>query len=202
MLARRLVVFSLCAAMLVASLGALPVWVILPTRITALKWSVGTEWWPCRDHACGCMSPQACRTACRCFKPRRPSPAKAEVQSPCCSASAADDSSELLGPIDESAGPGGPTAAASTDSADRAHGRSPETNAAGRLEFRSARCSGQSTAFALAKGFDWLIDRPVADMRPLAYWVHVPVTFRRPPTPALEPAPPPPRDRHPAFHRA
>lgn len=43
------------------------------------------EWFPCRNHGCGCVSAEMCRNHCCCFKPEKPKPAPpTKPPRPCC----------------------------------------------------------------------------------------------------------------------
>ncbi len=57
----RLTALLTALVMLVASVG-------IPAPAPVVR--KPGPYFPCRDHACGCLTPEMCRTACCCFKPR------------------------------------------------------------------------------------------------------------------------------------
>lgn len=62
-LIRHIPVFALIVAMVVASSG-----VVLVARLPSLPRSRTDEWFACKDHLCGCISAEMCRTNCCCDK--------------------------------------------------------------------------------------------------------------------------------------
>ena len=61
---RQCVACLLAGVIPFASSGITPVW-ICPARQSAIPSDSG-EWFPCRDHGCGCQNAETCRTRCCC----------------------------------------------------------------------------------------------------------------------------------------
>lgn len=192
MLVRKIASVCLCVAILIASSGAVPVWVFTPSLPVA-KLDTG-GWWPCRHHACGCMSPQICRTSCRCFKHVQPAKSSLASASCCSGNSAGGDAPELLQPLHDDSDAGSVATVGLRDRVTEPIAKEPcEPAQHGRLALRSATCAGQSSAFVLARGTDWLVERPLVDIQLSPTALVIPDCSPLHEPLASAPVPPPPR---------
>lgn len=80
-LLRTILVCLLIGAVLCASTGIS----LVPLRKPVA--SASDEWFPCKDHGCGCISAEMCRTHCCC---RKPAPTPKPARKSCCAHESAD----------------------------------------------------------------------------------------------------------------
>lgn len=119
----RFCVFLLGGALLFASTGLTPFWRV-PAVGSAAPDEAG-EWFPCRDHHCGCVDAAMCRTHCCCY-PKSAPPVGKPAGGSCCSTSEEDSKeTDTRAPARECGAP------------------------SGRLVIRSAECAGRSMFWVL-----------------------------------------------------
>ena len=167
-LKRRCLPFLLAGAILFASVGLSPVWAPVPQPVAGPTDS--GEWFPCKDHHCGCLNAEMCRTQCCCHL-TWPSAEPVPPKKPCCS----HKQSEPERPIAADASP-------------------PASGVT--LAMQSAGCAGRAPGWVATKVACWLVQHTAVVLRvPLPVErsdTHV-VAVR--PQASLRPEPPPPRER-------
>jgi hypothetical protein len=80
-LIHRCMACLLTGAMLFASIGIAPVWLLPPERFAGT--SDSDEWFPCKGHHCGCRNAEMCRAHCCCY-PVAVAPAPQPAVRSCC----------------------------------------------------------------------------------------------------------------------
>jgi hypothetical protein len=118
----------LAGAMLFASIGIEPVWILPPEQSSGT--SDSDEWFPCQSHHCGCRNAAMCRVHCCCFKTadaRAPQPA---VKSCCAHEQTRDHTPVVSIPANRAASP--------------------------TLAIRSAECAGRDAFWVMHSSFCWV----------------------------------------------
>lgn len=66
-ISRYVIIVTTTAAVVFAALWPNSLVLTFDLHLEPLPASAASDDWPCRDHQCGCSSPEACRTNCCCF---------------------------------------------------------------------------------------------------------------------------------------